>query len=96
MQRRHNILFIVLAALVIALFVCDLAVGTVSLSLGDVLSALCGGDTDEMSRRIIIDIRLTKAIMALAAGIALSISGLQMQTLFRNPMAGPSVLGSKL
>ena len=93
MQRRHNILFIVLAALVIALFVCDLAVGTVSLSLGDVLSALCGGDTDEMSRRIIIDIRLTKAIMALAAGIALSISGLQMQTLFRNPMAGPYVLG---
>ena len=93
MQRRHNILFIVLAALVIALFVCDLAVGTVSLSLGDVLSALCGGDTDVMSRRIIIDIRLTKAIMALAAGIALSISGLQMQTLFRNPMAGPYVLG---
>ena len=46
-----------------------------------------------VTRKIVIDIRLMKAIVAILAGAALSVSGLQMQTLFRNPLAGPYVLG---
>lgn len=46
-----------------------------------------------MNARIVIDIRLVRAIVAVIAGAALSVSGLQMQTLFQNPLAGPSVLG---
>jgi iron complex transport system permease protein len=46
-----------------------------------------------MTRKIVVDIRLMKAVVAILAGAALSVSGLQMQTLFRNPLAGPYVLG---
>ena len=93
MQRRNNILFSLLATSVVLLFACDLVVGTVRISLSDVAGALFGSDTNIALQSIVFDIRLTKAIMAIVAGIALSISGLQMQTLFRNPMAGPYVLG---
>ena len=52
-----------------------------------------GGDCDPSTRDIVLKIRLLKAITALFAGAALAASGLQMQTLFRNPLAGPYVLG---
>lgn len=52
-----------------------------------------GGDCPRATAKIILNIRLIKAVVALLAGAALSVSGLQMQTLFRNPLAGPYVLG---
>ncbi len=55
--------------------------------------ALTGGDCPRATAKIILNIRLIKAVVALLAGAALSVSGLQMQTLFRNPLAGPYVLG---
>lgn len=55
--------------------------------------ALSGGDCDGMTATIVTTIRLPKALTAVAVGAALSVSGLQMQTLFRNPLAGPYVLG---
>jgi len=61
--------------------------------VGEVWKAMTGGACDESVRAIILDIRLVKALVALMAGAALSVSGLQMQTLFRNPLAGPYVLG---
>lgn len=76
-----------------ALFVADLLVGAVSIPPSDVWLALTGGDCDEAVAGIVINIRLVKAIVAMLAGAALSVSGLQMQTLFRNPLAGPYVLG---
>ena len=54
---------------------------------------LIGSEVDKTTRLIVFDIRLMKAIVAVVAGVALSVSGLQMQTLFRNPLAGPYVLG---
>ncbi len=84
--------FIIITAAVCLLFILDLGVGSVTLSPGEVWGALMG-DGDAMTRAIVVDIRLIKAIVALLAGAALSVSGLQMQTLFRNPMAGPYVLG---
>jgi len=76
-----------------AMFVADLTIGSVRFGIGDILSAISGNDCDPVTRKIIIDIRLLKAVVALLAGAALSVSGLQMQTLFRNPLAGPYVLG---
>jgi iron complex transport system permease protein len=58
-----------------------------------VWAALTGGDCPRTTAKIILNIRLIKAVVALLAGAALSVSGLQMQTLFRNPLAGPYVLG---
>lgn len=93
MPRRSTTLFIALSLLLVILFVLDLLIGSVHIPLRDILGTLFGGDVDAATRLIVLDIRLIKAIVAVLAGIALSVSGLQMQTLFRNPLAGPYVLG---
>lgn len=92
-MSRNRLLFIVLSLLTAALFVVDLALGSTDISLREVWAALTGGEVDGVVRDIVLKIRLTKAIVAVAAGAALAASGLAMQTLFRNPLAGPYVLG---
>ena len=91
--RRTAILFTVLSLLTAALFTADLLIGSVAVALHDIWAALPGGSCDPAVRDIILKIRLLKAVTALFAGAALAASGLQMQTLFRNPLAGPYVLG---
>ncbi len=91
MKRKS--LFIIFSLLTVALFVADLMYGSVKISPSEIAAVLSGAGGDTVNARIIIDIRLVKAIVAMIAGAALSVSGLQMQTLFRNPLAGPSVLG---
>lgn len=93
MRSRSAILFATLSAFTVGLFLLDLAVGAVRIPLDDVWAALTGGDCPQATAKIVLNIRLIKAIVALLAGAALSVSGLQMQTLFRNPLAGPYVLG---
>lgn len=93
MKTRTVPLFTVLSLLVVGLFVLDLVVGSVPIPLRDVWAALTGGEVPATTAKIVRDIRLLKAIVAVASGVALSVSGLQMQTLFRNPLAGPYVLG---
>ena len=91
--RRTTFLFTALGLLTAALFIADLAVGSVAVPLGDVWAALTGGSCDPATSDIILKIRLLKAVTALFAGAALAAGGLKMQTLFRNPLAGPYVLG---
>ena len=93
MKSRTHILFLLLSTLVVVLFICDIVVGSVNLPVSQVLGTLFGDIADPAIRSIVIDIRLIKAIIALLAGVALSLSGLQMQTMFSNPLAGPYVLG---
>ena len=93
MRSRSTILFSILITLTVGLFLLDLAVGAVNIPIRDVWAALTGGDCPRATAKIILNIRLIKAVVALLAGAALSVSGLQMQTLFRNPLAGPYVLG---
>src|SRR5699024_7244208 len=70
------------------------ALGSVSIPLSEIVSILVNGSSEhEAWTNIIEKIRLPRAFTAVLAGSALSIGGLQMQTLFRNPLAGPSVLG---
>jgi iron complex transport system permease protein len=69
-------------------------VGSVSIPLSDILEILTGGNSSKSSWDVIIlNFRLPKALTAILVGSGLSISGLLMQTLFRNPLAGPFVLG---
>lgn len=93
MRSRSTILFTILIILTAVLFFLDLAIGAASIPFRDVLAALTGGDCPPATAKIVLNIRLVKAVVALLAGAALSVSGLQMQTLFRNPLAGPYVLG---
>ena len=93
MSARVKILLVVFSLLTLALFIADLMLGSVRISPAEIAAVLTGGGDGSVNERIIIDIRLVKAIVAVIAGAALSVSGLQMQTLFQNPLAGPSVLG---
>lgn len=92
-MRFERYIFPLLVLIVALLFVCDLMVGSVNISCGEVWVALTGGECEPATRKIVCEVRLVKALVALLAGVALPISGLQMQTLFRNPLAGPYVLG---
>ena len=91
--RRTAILFTVLSLLTAALFTADLLIGSVAVALRDIWAALTGGSCDPAVRDIILKIRLLKAVTALFAGAALAASGLQMQTVFQNPLADPYLLG---
>ena len=75
------------------MFALDLLTGSSSISVSEVFRAICGGDVPASVSRIVLGIRLPKALSAILSGAALSVSGLQMQTLFANPLAGPYVLG---
>ncbi|HEX2970596.1 MAG TPA: iron ABC transporter permease [Bacteroidales bacterium] len=85
-------MFVVLFVITAVLFVLDIFLGSVSVKPADVLRSFLN-PTGSDYEIIILKFRLPKAITALMAGVALSISGLLMQTVFRNPMAGPYVLG---
>ena len=91
--KKTSLLFFLIILLTVFLFLCDLSFGSVNISFKVLWDVLTGKCEDESIRNIIITIRLNKTIVAFLAGAALSVSGLQMQTLFRNPLAGPYVLG---
>ena len=93
LEIRRGILFGLLAIVVVVLFAFDLASGSVGVGGREVWALLTGGPCDPMARDIILKIRLIKAVVAVLAGFSLAASGLLMQTLFRNPLAGPFVLG---
>ncbi len=83
-----------LALVALAAFMLSLAVGSVRIPLEEIVAVLLGGDASKQAwATIVLKFRLPKALTAMLAGAALSVSGLQMQTLFRNPLAGPFVLG---
>lgn len=92
-MSRTKVIFLLLSALTLFLFAVDISVGAVDIPLGKVFAAIAGADCPPQVAKIVVDIRLVKACVALMAGAALSVSGLQMQTLFHNPLAGPYVLG---
>lgn len=94
MNSRNTILFFSFSALVVVVFFLQLLLGSVSISYLEVVSILTGNATgNEAWRNIVLESRLPAALAALLAGGGLSVSGLQMQTMFRNPVAGPYVLG---
>lgn len=83
-----------LVCLLAAAFLLELSLGSVLLPFKSVIAILLGsGDVPEGWRQIVLLFRLPRAVTAMLAGSALSISGLKMQTLFRNPLADPFVLG---
>ncbi|MFL9839140.1 iron ABC transporter permease [Flavobacterium sp. ST-75] len=92
--KRYTLIFILLGISLVALFLVNISLGSVSIPLREVFNSLIGkGASKSAWEYIIINYRLPKALTAIIVGMGLSISGLLMQTLFRNPLAGPSVLG---
>ncbi len=92
-MKNKKLIFIVLIFLLIIVFVIDIFTGNASISFSEGIRALFGTSGNEITDEIIFNYRLPKAITAVLAGSSLSVAGLLMQTLFRNPLAGPDVLG---
>lgn len=91
--KKDSVLFAFLSLILILLFIGDLGTGSVAISFSDITNLLSTSPENTADTRLILELRITKAIVALLSGSALAVSGLQMQTLFRNPLAGPYVLG---
>ncbi|MGJ8684319.1 MAG: iron chelate uptake ABC transporter family permease subunit [Nonlabens sp.] len=88
-----NKTLILLLLTVIALFIADVCLGTVFIKPHKIWDVLIGTNSSASENYIITQLRLPRAIMAILTGAGLAIAGLLMQTLFRNPLAGPFVLG---
>ena len=83
----------VLVVAIIVMAIVNLLIGSVRIPVTDICCILLGDDSHEIWTNIIWKSRLPQALTAIVAGAGLAVSGLQMQTVFRNPLAGPSVLG---
>ena len=94
MKRPVAIGMILLGVSILLLFFLNLLLGSVTIPSGQVWKILWGGEVDNtIWQNIVLKSRFPQALTALVAGAGLSVAGLQMQTVFRNPLAGPSVLG---
>jgi iron complex transport system permease protein len=93
-SNSRRLIMIGLVILAVLFFMLDIMLGSVSIPFGEVARIVFLGESDTTAWLFIVEkIRLPKAITAILVGCGLSVSGLQMQTLFRNPLAGPSELG---
>lgn len=94
--NSHKLIYLyaVLLLTIFIFFGLELLLGSIHIPLRSILSILFGGAAEKESWKvIIIDSRLPRAIAAILSGSALAVAGLKMQTLFRNPLAGPYILG---
>jgi len=94
LKTRNSILFTTLSLLLVLTLLLNISFGQVSIPIKEVVKSILGSSVEkETWEYIITNYRLPKAITAILVGISLSVSGLLMQTFFRNPLAGPYVLG---
>ena len=94
MKQKGFVYCVCLGLLIVVLFALNLLLGSISIPAGDVLRILMGDDSLKPSWQfIILESRLPQAITATLCGASLAVSGLMLQTAFRNPLAGPSVFG---
>lgn len=86
-------IFLIGLGLIVFLFLLDVSLGSVKISFEELLRIISGKASRKSWEYIFFNFRLPKAITAILVGAGISVAGLQMQTLFKNPLAGPSVLG---
>ena len=90
---KSSFIFTLLTAALVFLIVADILIGSVSLPIEDFMNWLKGEENSEVFNFIVLQSRIPKALTAVLCGASLSLAGLLMQTLFRNPLAGPYLLG---
>ncbi|MBR4265029.1 MAG: iron ABC transporter permease [Bacteroidales bacterium] len=88
-----NLKFIVVAVLILIFGLLNIMVGSVNIPIGEIIDVIFGKSLNDINNVIILQSRVPQSLTAIFAGSALSVSGLLLQTVFRNPLAGPSILG---
>jgi len=91
--RRFALVMALFATAMLLLLVLNVALGSVNIPLGDTVRIVLGQGGDDVYQSIIWNIRLPRALGALAGGAVLAVSGLLLQVFFRNPIVGPFILG---
>lgn len=92
-SNRTIISFTVAAIILVAAFVISIGVGKYPISINEIIRIIMGKEVDPMTKNVFYTLRLSRTIMALIAGIGLSISGSVYQTVFKNPLATPDIIG---
>src|SRR5690606_16717440 len=92
-MKNFSIYFILLFILLLLLFMVSVSIGSVEIPWESIVDIMLGKDAKKSWQYIILEFRLPKALVAILVGVALAITGMFMQTLFRNPMADSYVLG---
>jgi iron complex transport system permease protein len=92
-MQKQFVIWVILIFLMVLLAFADIFIGSVDIRFNETLQWFFGNSISENYKVIITEFRIPKMITAIFTGIALSISGLQMQTVFKNPLAGPYILG---
>ncbi|MBR5735405.1 MAG: iron ABC transporter permease [Bacteroidales bacterium] len=95
-RKKHNstLTYVAIGIILLVMFAANIFYGSVKIPFREVLTILFGNGSDRASwNYIVLETRLPQAVTALLSGAALAISGLMLQTLFKNPLAGPSILG---
>ncbi|WP_436517581.1 iron chelate uptake ABC transporter family permease subunit [Ekhidna sp. To15] len=92
-KKKWRVVFLLLTLILLICFVLSISLGSVQIPFGFVINHFLGSSDNEVWSNIIQNFRIPKTLTSMLAGSALAISGLQMQTLFRNPLAGPFILG---
>lgn len=93
MRNNYSLLFLILSFITLGLFLIDLTFGSIHISISEIVSTFIGKGEGGINSEILLNFRLPKAITAVLAGASLSVAGLMMQTLFRNSLADPYILG---
>lgn len=93
-KNRYSTVIAIVSTMLLLLFMANIFYGSVDIPFADVADILLGGEGSSAAwRLIILDTRLPQAVTALFAGMALSVAGLMLQTLFNNPLASPEIFG---
>lgn len=90
---RYILAFIALGAGIVIFLICNICIGSVKISLSELIDSLQKAQSDQTVQRILWDIRFPRAAAAMILGGALALSGYLLQTFFHNPIAGPFILG---
>jgi len=90
---NNNLKIFLLFILLILLLIADLVLGSTEITISELIHILSHINESNPNKYILLSFRIPKAITAILVGSALAVSGLQMQTIFRNPLAGPYILG---
>lgn len=92
-DRHRKLIFLTACALVAAAFIASICVGKYPFSLREIIAILAGGEAAEIKRNVFFNLRVPRTIMALLAGIGLGMTGAVYQTIFKNPLASPDIIG---
>lgn len=96
-QKKHsekfNIQILVASLLLVTAFIISIGVGRYPISIKDISQIILGNEVSDMTRNVFFTLRLPRTIMVLLAGIGLSVSGSVYQTIFKNPLATPDIIG---